>query len=95
MEWHFSVLNHIPLHFKRFCVKDCPANVQVRKGNWHSSANSVAQMSSSYTEPKEQVKRVPGEVLCVSVSGSKFFKEMRSRGDRKENLILNSAEHVE
>ena len=52
-------------------------------------------MSSSYTEPEEQVNRVPGEVICISVSDSKFFKEMRSRGDGKENLILNSAEHVE
>jgi len=84
MERHFSVLNHIPLHFKRFCVKDCPANVQARKGNRHSSAKSVAQMSSSYTEPEEQVNRVPGEAVCVSVSDSKFFKEMRSRAEHVE-----------
>lgn len=45
-------------------------------------------------ESEEQVNHVPGKVICVSVSDLKFFKEIRSQGDGKENLILNSVKHV-
>lgn len=90
---HFNLLNRIPLHFKRLCVNDCPENLPTRKGNRHSAAKPVAQMSSSAQEPEEQ-NRVPGKVMCVSVSDSEFFREVRSRGEGKEKLILDSAEHV-
>ena len=37
---------------------------------------------------------MPGKVTCASVSGLTFLKEMRSQGDERETLILNSAENV-
>ena len=35
-----------------------------------------------------------GKVSCASVSGLTFLKELRSQGDERETLILNSAENV-
>lgn len=40
------------------------------------------------------MNRVLGKVLCASVSGLTFLREMKSQGDGRENLILNSAERV-
>lgn len=41
-----------------------------------------------------QGNRVSGKVTCASVSGLTFLKELRSQGDERETLILNSAENV-
>lgn len=91
---HFNLLNHIPLHFKRFCVNDCPEIFTGKEGKlaliYQVCSTDVKQLCRS----RGQVNRVLGKVLCASVSGLTFLREMKSQGDGRENLILNSAERV-
>ena len=52
LKLHFNLSKCIPLHFMIFCVNDFPEIFfsQARKGNWHSSTKSGAQMSGSCAE---------------------------------------------
>ena len=94
LQLHFNLLNHIPLHFKRFCVNDCSKSLSGKEGYWRSSTKSVAQTSSSCAGANGHVTCMPGQgcmCVCLRLGIFKRHEEPRRQEDGRESLVFNSA----